>query len=234
MELVKFYLLRWFGLSANRPLVALEDIAQDEELFSIPYSSVLSIYSSDLGKFIRDDFLEMEPWLSLVLVMLYEFGQGQASKWWPYLKLLPSRFDSLVYWSDAELDELEGSTIRRKIGKDEADEAFINIVLPLMTTHPNLFGEYETLIKNPHNFLQLAHRMVTLVMAYAFDLKNEDGKEEVNEEGFVSDDEEIKGLILLADLLNADRDCNNVRPNESYNALRGIAADLSVGTIVSR
>ena len=176
---------------------------------------MLSIYSSDLEKGIRDELVEMEPWLSLVLVMIFEFGQGRASRWWPYLKLLPSQFDTLMYWSDAELRELEGSAIRRKISKDGANVAFVDILLPILMTHASLFGEYEALIKGPNakeDFLPLAHRMASLVMAYAFDLEKENREEEVDEEGFISDDEDDrpKGLVLLADMLNAEGDNNNV------------------------
>jgi hypothetical protein len=33
--------------------------------------------------------------------------------------LLPTQFDSLMFWSDEELAELEGSTVLGKIGRDE-------------------------------------------------------------------------------------------------------------------
>ena len=208
-----------FGTSAKHHSVALETINQDEELFSIPHTCVVSIYNSDLGRYIHDDLVEMDPWLSLVLVMIYEFGQGRASRWWPYLRILPFQFDTLVYWSAAELKELEGSAIRKKIGKDEADAMFISILLPLVIAHADLFGEYAALIKSPDAkglFLPLAHRMATLVMAYAFDLEKRNNEEEADEEGFVSDDEETrpKGLVLLADILNADGDKNNVSEND--------------------
>jgi SET domain-containing protein 6 len=56
--------------------------------------------------------------------------------------------------------------------------------------------------------------MGSTIMAYAFDLEKVTGEEdEGDDEGFVSDDEGVtmpKGMVPLADMLNADADRNNV------------------------
>jgi SET domain-containing protein 6 len=62
--------------------------------------------------------------------------------------------------------------------------------------------------------ITLAHRMGSTIMAYAFDLEKVADEVSVGEdEGFVSGDEDMvmpKGMVPLADMLNADADKNNV------------------------
>lgn len=150
--------------------------------------------------------------------MIHEDGQGQDSRWWPYLQILPTNFDTLIYWSPSELAELEGSAVLDKIGKDDADASFTKFLLPIVQQDPDLFGRYSK------NFggndakavlLELAHRMATLIMAYGFDLETETPSSDEEEEmdGSSQSAYELnKGMVPLADLFNADGDMNNVRP----------------------
>lgn len=196
-------------------LVAVEDIEDDEMLFRVPDNLVLSTSNSDLKERIPQELCALDPWLSLVIVMIYESGKGSTSRWWPYWQVLPHEFDTLVFWAPAQLAELQGSAVVSKIGKDDADKAFVESLLPLATKHAELFGAYATTFKGPNAervFLALAHRMATLVMAYAFDIEREESATEADEDGFISDDEENppKGMVPLADMLNANGDRNNV------------------------
>lgn len=199
---------------ADKVLVALDDIDESEELFSIPHDTVLNPYNSELRQHIPEEFASLGPWFSLVLVMMYEFSKGQASRWWPYLEILPNHFDTLIHWSQSELAELQGSAVLSKIGKEAADRAFIETLLPLAIKHAGLFGEFAIQLRtaNPKDFfLGLAHRMATLVMAYAFDLETVYRPEDEDEDGFLSDeDDPPKGMVPLADLLNAEAERNNV------------------------
>jgi SET domain-containing protein 6 len=72
------------------------------------------------------------PWLSLILVMLYEYTNGDASNWAPYFSVLPTDFNTLMFWSDDELAELQGSAVLHKIGKEGANEAFMEHLLPVI------------------------------------------------------------------------------------------------------
>lgn len=184
-------------------------------LFRIPHSTVLSASNSDLKEQLPGELAALDPWLSLVLVLIYESGKGRASRWWQYWEVLPHEFDTLVYWSPLQLAELQGSAVLSKIGKDDADKIFVSSLLPLTAKHADLFGSYATTFAGPdaeRGFLALAHRMATLIMAYAFDIEGEDNAEEVDEDGFLDDGEENppKGMVPLADMLNADGDRNNV------------------------
>ena len=184
-------------------------------LFRIPHGIILSASNSDLKDQMPDELAALDSWLSLVLVMIYESGKGRASRWWQYWEVLPHEFDTLIYWSPPQLAELQGSAVVSKVGKDDADNAFISSLLPLATKHADLFGLYAPVLAGPNperGFLTLAHRMATLIMAYAFDLEGEEKVEQADEDGFLSDDEENppKGMVPLADMLNADGDKNNV------------------------
>lgn len=150
--------------------------------------------------------------MSLILTMIYEDGQGERSKWWQYFKILPREFDTLMYWSPTELAELQASSVTKKVGKDDANLAFVQYLLPVVKDHTELFGEHSSIFRGPkaeEALLEIAHRMGTLIMAYAFDLENE-----AEEEGYDGDESSLNGLnkamVPLADIFNADGELMNV------------------------
>lgn len=197
-------------------LVATADIEEDEELFSTSLADVLTVQNSTIQK-VKPGILDhLDAWNSLILVMIYEDGQTQSSKWWPYLQLLPTHFDTLIYWSPSELAELEGSAVLNKIGKDGADESFRKILLPIVQQNLDLFGRHSRPFQAPNaedSLLALAHRMATLIMAYGFDLEAETSSSDDEDEMDGSSQaayELNKGMVPLADLFNADGNLNNV------------------------
>jgi SET domain-containing protein 6 len=153
---------------------------------------------------------EFGSWNSLIVVIIYEYLRKDISPWHCYFKVLPTTFDTLMFWNPAELAELQGSAVLDKIGRAEAEEGWKNNIIPFMKAHQALFPLEEAA---DSTILQLAHMAGSLIMAYAFDLgKQDDVEEEVDEDGFVEDDEEdpAKGMVPIADMLNADADRNNV------------------------
>jgi SET domain-containing protein 6 len=133
-------------------------------------------------------------------------GQQSDSKWAPYLAILPQKLDSLVFWSDEELAELQASSVVKKIGRSSAEEMFTKHISPLG------LGEFN---------VELCHQIASVIMAYAFDIpeeepaKQENGGAEGDADELVSDDGEdektILSMIPLADMLNADAERNNAR-----------------------
>jgi len=192
--------------------VATADIDQDEILFSIPRRIVLSVQNS-LFKQQHGDLLSSlaeDPWLSLILVMIYEHGRRSESNWKLYFDILPSSFDTLIYWSENEMEELQASAVVKKIGKAEADQIFEEKIWPIVESQAGVFGFQNGISKE--EVVQLAHRMGSLIMAYAFDIESSDAKEP-DEEGYATEDEDEdlpKGMVPLADILNADAARNNV------------------------
>ncbi|CBF71002.1 hypothetical protein AN6568.2 [Aspergillus nidulans FGSC A4] len=206
--------------AAGRGVVAQADIDEDEELFAIPRDLVLSTHNSKLKDLLSQDLDQLGPWLSLMLVMIFEYLQGGKSTWAPYFKVLPQNFDTLMFWSPEELEELQGSAVVEKIGKQGAEESILKLIIPVVRANPALFPPINGLASydgdvGAQALLGLAHTMGSLIMAYAFDIEtpeNEDERE--GEDGYLTDEEEeqsSKGMVPLADMLNADAYRNNAR-----------------------
>ncbi|KAI9837558.1 MAG: hypothetical protein M1819_007209 [Sarea resinae] len=199
--------------AAGRGVVALEDIDEDEDLFTIPRSSLISVENSDLQQKLPNVLEELDPWLALILVLIYEYRKGPESHWKPYFDVLPQHFDSLMFWTPEELAELQASAVVQKIGKESADETFRSQIVPVVQAHPDVFSSDSGLLSDSY-VLALAHRMGSTIMAYAFDLEKDESKQEEDEDGFITDDEDEalpKGMVPLADMLNANADRNNAR-----------------------
>ncbi|KAH8431302.1 ribosomal lysine N-methyltransferase [Aspergillus melleus] len=212
--------------AAGRGVVAQADIAEGEELFTIPRDLILSTRNSQLKDRLSKNLEELGPWLSLMLVMIYEFLLGEQSAWAPYFKVLPRKFDTLMFWSAPELQELQGSSIIEKIGKEGAEKSILQTIAPIVRANPNLFPPIEGLASYDGDagtevLLNLAHVMGSLIMAYAFDIEKPEDEEENDdgEDGYLTDEEEMlpKGMVPLADLLNANADQNNARLFQDEN-----------------
>ncbi len=179
---------------------------------------VLSVENSDLREKAPGVLDDLDAWLSLIVVMIYEHLKVPDTYWRPYFGILPTHFDTLMFWSHDELAELQGSAVTKKIGKGEADKMFCEHILPILRKHPQIFpyppgvATYEGL-DGQSAVLAMAHVMATLVMAYGFDLERDESLQQPDDDGLISDDDEDdlpKGMVPLADLLNADAERNNV------------------------
>lgn len=66
---------------AECPAFPVEDIEEDEELFTIAQSDILAVKDSRIWK-VKPHLLEcLDSWFSLVLVMIFEDGLGKSSAW---------------------------------------------------------------------------------------------------------------------------------------------------------
>ena len=160
--------------SAGRGVLAKEDIDEDEELFSLPRSSILTVDNSSLPSNLKTE-LE-EPWFALVLAMVFEYQLGAKSKWKPYFDLLPTELDTLIYWSEQELEGLQGSAVILKTGKEDADAIFKGFIVPIVKKNATTF-DAESLTDD--EILALCHRMASTIMAYAFDLERPPNKKTI-------------------------------------------------------
>ena len=170
--------------------MALQDLAQDEELFSVSRSRILSTENSDLAKDSRGQELVMrldDPWLSLILVMIFEYLRQGSSPWKPYFDVLPSSFDTLMFWEEDELAELQASSVKDKIGKVSANKTFNETLIPAIRSASDLFPGVDNL--SDADLLALAHRMGSTIMAYAFDIEKHPSTQAQDEEGYISDED---------------------------------------------
>jgi len=155
--------------NAGRGIVATAPIEPDTDIFTIPRSIVITTENSSLFRkhpSIFDCLSEVEgiedenlDWFALVLTLIYEHFTGNASPWKPYLDVLPSTFQTLMFWSDDELEELQGSSVRQKIGKADADLMFQTKLLPFLNQNQNIFFTGTHSKPKDEELLALAHRM---------------------------------------------------------------------------
>lgn len=196
--------------------MATQDILEDEELFSLSRADILTVENSDFskteaGKLILADL--DDQWTPLILVMIFECLRGQDSPWSAYFGVLPTDFNSLMFWTDDELDQLQASTVRQRVGKQKATDSFLENVLPAVRRNQRaLFPKASSATDD--DILYLAHRMASTIMSYAFDIEKDPSQQELDEDGYASDEDEAflpKGMIPMADMLNADAHRNNAR-----------------------
>jgi SET domain-containing protein 6 len=174
--------------------------------------------------------------------MLYEYFNDEASNWAPYFRVLPEEFNTLMFWSEDELAELQASAVVHKIGRHSANENFKNELLPVIKEFAQLIfaGDeraHERAVEmESETGMLLMHKMGSLIMAYAFDVEPAQSQKEIDEEGYASEDEDEalpKGMVPMADMLNADADRNNARlfyeeESLSMKALKPIPAGQEI------
>jgi SET domain-containing protein 6 len=153
--------------------------------------------------------------------MLFEHQQAQDSKWAPYFDVLPTEFDTPMFWSEDELKDLKGSAMATKIGKASADATFEEQILPLVYQNVQAFNAQNL---SNDQLLALCHRMGSTIMSYAFDLEAAGAAARSEEDGWEEDSDDgapamPKGMVPLADMLNANADLNNAKLFHEDDAL---------------
>ncbi|KAG9189920.1 N-lysine methyltransferase SETD6 [Alternaria panax] len=233
---------------AGRGIVAKKDIPEETTLFTIPRELIISVNTSTLPSKLPkvfDAFAEgeaddekepLDPWTSLILVMVYEYLQGDASRWKPYMDVLPTAFDTPLFWSESELKELQGTCLStEKIGKQQSDDMLRSQVVPVIQQNPEVFYPGEAPKLSDEELLALAHRMGSTIMSYAFDLANEhEDEEDEEEDGWVEDREGTTplGMVPMADILNANAEFNaHVNHGESLE-VTSLRSTLPAGSEV--
>ncbi|PHH73734.1 hypothetical protein CDD80_3612 [Ophiocordyceps camponoti-rufipedis] len=231
---------------AGRGIVATRDIPADSLLFSIPRKAILSVETSELRQRLpelfepseddgdEDEEQGLSSWSAMILVLIYEHLLDQDSSWKPYLSILPETFDTPMFWTDDEITELQASALASKIGRAEADEVFRKKLLPIIRSHPDIFRASHD--HSDDELVKLAHRMGSTIMAYAFDLENENEFQDVdeNDDGWVEDrdNKALLGMVPMADMMNADAEFNAHVNHEdeslSVSSLRPIKAGEEV------
>eukprot|EP00878_Enallax_costatus_P013966 GHUV01014605.1.p1 GENE.GHUV01014605.1~~GHUV01014605.1.p1 ORF type:complete len:347 (+),score=91.08 GHUV01014605.1:276-1316(+) len=94
-------------------IVAAKDIAAGDAIISVPDSSWLgaaAAQQSSIGRYIAS----LEPWLQLALVLLAERA-APGSRLRSYISSLPSQLDSPVFWSEKELQLLQGTQLLESV-----------------------------------------------------------------------------------------------------------------------
>ncbi|KIM69534.1 hypothetical protein SCLCIDRAFT_102571 [Scleroderma citrinum Foug A] len=151
--------LRAIGITefpgSGRGAVALCDIPTDHTLFSLPRVLTLSTRTSPLPQLFGLDKWRAhnlhKGWVGLILCMMWEdacaheqgIGIPEAGKWTPYIYSLPETFDTPMFWSEYELEELKGTGVVDKIGRQDAECAYHESLIPAVKAVPSLFPPHH-------------------------------------------------------------------------------------------
>ncbi|KAL8337162.1 hypothetical protein RB601_008600 [Gaeumannomyces tritici] len=216
--------------NAGRGIVTTADIEPDTVLFTIPRQHIIYPANSELARKLPavfagvggsgptpdvddDDGRAQDSWTSLILVMIHEHLRGSASPWRPYLDVLPARFETPMFWSAAELAELQASPVVASVGRAEGDAMIRSRILPVIRENEALFFGAGGAAMGDEELVELAHRMGSTIMAYAFDLERDDDamdEDDAEGDGWVEDRDgrTVMGMVPMADILNADAEFN--------------------------
>ncbi|EIW73186.1 hypothetical protein M231_07434 [Tremella mesenterica] len=212
--------------------VALIDIPVDTPLFHIPSNLLLTPYTSRLASLLADeewDKLDI-GWARLILVMMYETSLGQKSKWYQYLSKLflpcrptwliaetesmPTKFDTPMFWDETRRAELIGTDLEGRIGREDADKQYFEILLPIIQAHPDIFPPNSI-----DTSLEAYHLQGSRILSRSFTIpRSKAGGPaphvvESDDSDSDSDEEEggVAAMVWMADMLNAAYELDNAR-----------------------
>eukprot|EP00126_Sphaerothecum_destruens_P012554 Sdes_comp21511_c0_seq1m20129 len=187
---------------------AKSDIPSGELLFRIPKSILFHVGTSVLKEKIQ--LWDLSAWDSLILCILYEYGQS-GSFFKPYFSMLPHSLHLPLFWTPAQLEHLRGTSIHETASDLSVRAQYESIVEPILAQHPEYFSD-RTL------FNYEMYRLVGgIVKAYSFTCPskgaslNEDIAEDQLLEDSFPDSEGDICMVPLADMLNHKTGLNNAR-----------------------
>ncbi|KAF7305874.1 Ribosomal lysine N-methyltransferase 4 [Mycena chlorophos] len=227
---------------AGRGAAALCDIPEGHVLFKIPRSLLLSTATSALPRRVGLEQWRARKmhrgWAGLILCMMWETANGAASRWAPYLESLPSTFDTPMFWSEEDLEELRGTSVVEKLGKADAEKDFSEKSRPDIFPPATIPSFYT---------LEVYHIMGSRILSRSFDVEKDESESESEGEGDVGntssgstmdvdephapeqedgedsnsengedegedeDDSIVVSMVPLADMLNARYECENAK-----------------------
>ncbi|KAI0935355.1 hypothetical protein AcV7_003817 [Taiwanofungus camphoratus] len=181
----------------GRGAVALQDIPEGHTLFTIPRDLTLSTRTSSLptrvGREAWRQFGLGTGWVGLILCMMWEESLGSSSKWSEYLSSLPASFNTPMFWSEEEVQELSGTAVVDKIGRSEAERDYYKKLIPAIESRPDLFPAELT----PKYFsLERYHMMGSRILSRSFHV--EPWREE-NEEYTIETNNRILEVDVMSD-----------------------------------
>ncbi|EFN56770.1 hypothetical protein CHLNCDRAFT_8187, partial [Chlorella variabilis] len=91
-------------------LVCSKAVNKGEQLFAVPEAAWITADTAQQSQ-IGSHLTGLESWLAIALFLLHERAMGNASRWAPYIALLPADSGSPVQWEEADLAELQGSQV---------------------------------------------------------------------------------------------------------------------------
>ncbi|KAJ9097733.1 hypothetical protein QFC21_004771 [Naganishia friedmannii] len=215
--------------------VALRDLEEDTLLFSVPSSLLLSAEHSDLRTHLSSadwkDLVDAGGWTALIMCMMWEDAQGERSRWYGYMRTLPERFDTPMFWSKDDLRWLKGTDILSKVGKTSAEETYETKIVPLLQKYPEVFTPDSSATHRtiPHFSVDDFHVQGSRMLSRSFSVPKETvkpdpmgdvsmqsagGDDSVDEGGAAIDDAESESGSATAGFV-PEQESQDGEPNES-------------------
>ncbi|CAE6418323.1 unnamed protein product [Rhizoctonia solani] len=159
--------------------IAVKDIPKGHVLFEIPRNILLSTRTCTLkSKLTRAEWEVLgKGWTPLILCMMWEAAKGNESIWDGYLATMPMRFDTPMFWPISELEELRGTSIEEKIGREDAEKDYTERVVPLLKSRPDLFFPSHL---DTHYTLEQFHIMGSRILSRSFQVEGDEIEAEEN------------------------------------------------------
>ncbi|KAI9507469.1 SET domain-containing protein [Russula earlei] len=152
--------------------LALRDLQQGHTLFSIPRHLTLSTRTSSLPSLIGEADWKRHGlhigWSGLILCLMWEAAQGSSSRWSTYLASLPITFNTPMFWSSEDVEQLRGTAIIERIGREQAENDYLNKVVPLLKNRTDYFGDEHA---NLHYSLEAYHIMGSRILSRSFQVE---------------------------------------------------------------
>ncbi|KAK6350681.1 hypothetical protein TWF718_003866 [Orbilia javanica] len=193
--------------SGEHIITSTGSIPASTTLLSIPASAIITAASSSLLERIPS-LAEKSQWTILILTVMYEASKPD-SKWRAYFDSLPTEFDTLMYWTQDELKELEGSAVLNKIGKEEAEAMYLEEIKTFVDSNGEAFGGVDV-------SLEAFHKAGSWIMAFSSDFekqgntRNEDAMDEDDDDDDEYDSLDTdKVLVPFGNLVQIDCDLAN-------------------------
>ncbi|KAL3661992.1 hypothetical protein V7S43_012798 [Phytophthora oleae] len=146
-----------YNFGRGTAYVVTEDVAEGDELLSLPMSQVMTVSSAANGRvgLLLEVNPDLPPVITLGLHLLEERALGPLSNFSEFVSTLPAVEDinSTLFYSEDQLKELEGSQLLRyTIGRAQAAEAFYDALLKPVTSReavdPPIFKEEDFTLEN--------------------------------------------------------------------------------------
>lgn len=160
----------------------------------------------------------------------------QYQDWKGYLEIMPKDFSNMpMFWTSAELQELRGTSVVQRIGKDEADAEYEQNVKPFILRHGEIFfgsdeteDNYGRLVEQFYS-LENFHTQGSRILSRSFHVKPpstrdvqeglavgaadapEEGSDDSDEEDEEQEDTADISMVPMADMLNASYSADNAR-----------------------
>lgn len=177
------------GNLQGRGIIALQDIEEDEILFTIPRASVVAV-DTDTSGFAEKvpEINDLDTWSALILYLIY---QADKDEFRPYFNVVPKSFSTPMFWDEDEAKKLlQGSKVFDKIGKKSAEGLFKEKILPIIENHEDVFKGVDISV-------DAFHRIGSLIMSYSFDVNNKGSTSDASTEN----DENLNDVKGEADSL---------------------------------